>query len=294
MSGQASNSTTPTETTTTSGGSSGANTAGIIGSTAGALGGASGSSMGSSIASGASLGTMIVPGWGTAIGAVVGAGAGLLQASQQAGAARKFQIEQDRAKAEAERQAGANFLKNVGVPLSGELAGMRANTAGYKQAIEAAVEGDWRNLPGVVGRADASMVDANAEQAIRIDEKLYRQHVAEAKEQKDSSNMLALLASKEAEGAGLAKQQAEKAKVAAYTSALQGVSKLGQMWDANRDLYPTQKMQANTPGYSEATDPLLNNIRSNTPINGPQVDTRGYSPIGERFPGVSQIDWSLF
>lgn len=284
MSGQASNSTAPTGTTT-SGGSSGGNTAGVVGSTAGALGGASGTSMGSSIASGAAMGTMIVPGWGTAIGAVVGAGAGLLQASEQAGAARKFQIEQDRAKAEAERQAGANFLRNVGVPLSGELAGMRANTAGYKQAIEAAVEGDWRNLPGVVGRADASMVDANAEQAVRIDEKLYRQHVAEAQEQKDSAKMLALLAAKEAEGAGLAKQQAAKAKVAAYTSALQGVSQLGQMWDANRSLYPKQKQVNPQAPYNEATDPLLNSLKANKPAFGPQ---------NEMFPGASEIDWSLF
>lgn len=242
--------------------------------------GGTGSAVATGAMSGAAMGTSVVPGWGTAIGAVVGAGASLFQASEQAKAQREFQEKQDKAMEEAKRLAGANFLKNVGVPFAGELAGMKANTAGYKQALEAAVEGDWRNLPGVVGRIDESMVDANAQQAVRVDDKIYKLKVAQAQEQKDSSNALAGIALGEASGFGLAKQQAEKAKIAAYTSAAQGAAQLGQLWDASRALYP-QDEEAADQGKKVNEDRIA------------FFDQNGMSPNSNR-GRRSEYDWSLF
>ena len=44
----------------------------------------------------------------------------------------------------------------------------------------------------------------------------------------------------EAQGAGLAKQQAQKAEVLANTNALGGVAGLGALWDKSRKAFPTQ------------------------------------------------------
>lgn len=273
MSGQAATST---------GGDSSADSAGNIGAAA---------------ASGAAMGSIAGP-WGMAAGAVIGVGGSLIQAGEQAAAVRSFQAQQDKAAAEAKRQAGANFMKNVGVPVSGELEGMRANTAAYKQALEAGAEGDYRILPGIVGRINESNVGANAQQSVRMDDKLYALHMAQAKEMKQSSNALAGISLEEAEGAGLAKQQAEKAKIAAYTNAAQAGLRIGAGLDQMQDLYKRQNTPSTQSVYNTETDPMLANINKyNTPeqpILGPQIDTRGFSPIEERYSGIPQIDWSLF
>lgn len=175
--------------------------------------------------------------WGMAAELGLGLGMSLYQAKEQSAAQRNFQAQQDRAAEEAKRQAGANFMQDVGVPLTGELAGMRANTAAYKQALEAGAEGDVRNLQGLVGRVNESVVDANAQQANRIDDRLYNLHMAQAAEQKASANALAGISLSEAEGAALAKQQAEKAKVAAYTNAAQSGLRIATGLDQMRSLY---------------------------------------------------------
>lgn len=260
----------------------------MSGTTGGATGGSSpdtGSSVATGAASGAALGTSVMPGWGTLIGAGVGAGMSLIQAGDQAAAARNFQAQQDKAAAEAKRLAGANFMKNVGVPVSGELEGMRANTASYKQALEAGAEGDVRNLQGIVGRVNESVVDANAQQANRIDEKLYKLHMDQAKEMKQSSNALAGISLEEAAGAGLAKQQAEKA-IAAYTNAAQaGLRKVGAGLDQMQALYKRQ----NTPDITVAGDVTpyksqymdsIDNVNNNT------YQTSGFNIDQNLLPGL--------
>jgi len=237
--------------------------------------------------------------WGMAAEAGLGIGMSLYQASEQAAAARNFAGQQAKAIEEAKRQAGANFMKNVGVPLTGELEGMKANTAAYKQALEAGTEGDVRNLQGLVGRVNESNVDANAQQANRIDENLYKLHMAQAQEQKDSANALAGISLNEAEGAGLAKQQAEKAKIAAYTSAAQSGLRIGAGLDQMRALYPNQKNSNQVSGLQTmGTNQTVSGtaMPGSTPMivqDNPAITNNGMG-FGAQAETASPYNWNLF
>ena len=162
---------------------------------------------------------------------------------------------------------------------------MRANTAGYKQAIQAAQEGDVRDLPGIVGRADESMVGANADQSIRMDDKLYALHMAQAKEMKDSANALGGISLSEAEGAGLAKQQAEKARVAAQTNAAEAGLRIGAGLDQMQALYKRQ----NTPNITVAGDVTpytSNNMDSINNRNNNNYQTSAFNIDQNFLPGL--------
>jgi hypothetical protein len=227
--------------------------------------------------------------WGAIAGTAIGLGSSLLQASQQSAEARYQQNLQNKAIEDAKRLAGANFMENIGVPLQGQMEAMRQNTAAYKQALEAGAEGDVRNLQGLVGRVNESVVDANAKQANEIDNRLYNLSVAQAQEQKGSANALAGVALNEAEGAGLAKQQAQKAQVGAYTNALQGVAGLGALYDKSRALYPNQGTITPQNVNANTQQPVNNVVQPvyNTGSN----NLFGYGAQAETAP--SAYNWSL-
>lgn len=232
--------------------------------------------------------------WGMAAEAGLGIGMSLFQASEQAAIARNMQERQNKAMEEAKRLAGANYLQNVSVPTEAYQAGMREATAQQMQALQAGTEGDVRNLQGIVGRANEQAIDATFQEQDKMAKDLYNLNIAQAQEQKNSANALAGIGLQEAQGAGLAKQQAEAAKFGAYTNVAKAGLRIGAGLDQMQAFYPTQKAAQSVAPYNVATDPLLNSAKANMQVVGPQVDARGYSPIGERFPGVSQIDWSLF
>jgi hypothetical protein len=242
--------------------------------------------------------TSTVP-YGQLAGIGLGIGSSLLQASQQSAAARNFQGQQQKAIEEAKRQAGANFMQNISAPTEAYQAAMREGTAQQMQALQAGTEGDVRNLQGIVGRTNEAATDFDFGQRDKMAQDLYQLHMDQAKEQKQSATNLAGIGLEEAKGAGLAKQQAEKAKALANANALGGVEKLGLLWDQSRKAFPTQPNAQTT--YNRSTDPMLANINNyNAPqqtastMVGPQEDTRGFSSVDDRFPVISQIDWSLF
>lgn len=175
--------------------------------------------------------------WGAIAGTTIGLGASLFQASEQAAIARNMQERQNKAMEEAKRLAGANYLQNISAPTEAYQAGMREATAQQMQALQAGTEGDVRNLQGIVGRANEQAIDATFQEQDKMARDLYNLNLAQAQEQKNSANALASIGLQEASGFGLAKQQAEKARTGAYTSALQGAAGLGALWDKSRDLY---------------------------------------------------------
>jgi len=179
--------------------------------------------------------------WGMAAEAGLGIGMSLLQASEQASAARNYQEQQNRAIAEAKRQAGANFMQNISAPTEAYQAAMRQGTAQQMQALQAGVEGDTRNLQGIVGRTNEAATDFDFDQRDKMAKDLYDLHMAQAQEQKASANALAGIGLSEAEGAGLAKQQSEKARVAAQTNAAEAGLMIGAGLDNMRALYPKKK-----------------------------------------------------
>lgn len=232
--------------------------------------------------------------WGMAAELGLGVGASLLQASQQAAAARNFEGQKNMAIRQAKELAGANFMKNVSVPVEAYEAAMRQGTAQQMQALQAGTEGDVRNLQGIAGRTNEAATDFDFGQRDKMAQDLYKLHVAQAQEQKESANALAGIGLKEAQGAALAQQQAELAKQQSYGNAALSGLRLVTGLDKMRALYPNQNTNKPADAYSTANDPLLNSIRSNTPAFGPQQDNRGYSSVDERFIGIPQIDWSLF
>lgn len=232
--------------------------------------------------------------WGMGAEALLGIGGGLLQASQQAAAARNFQGQKEMAIHQAKELAGANFMQNISAPVEAYQAAMRQGTAQQMQALQAGTEGDVRNLQGIVGRTNEAATDFDFGQRDKMAQDLYKLHLAQAQERKDSANALAGIDLKEAQGAALAQQQAELAKNQAYTNAAAAGLRIGAGLDKMQALYGKQDTNPMLPAYSTSTDPLLNTINKNKPTFGPQVDNRGYSAVGERFPGVPQFDWSLF
>jgi hypothetical protein len=188
--------------------------------------------------------------WGMAAEAGLGIGMSLLQASEQASAARNYQEQQNRAIAEAKRQAGANFMQNISAPTEAYQAAMREGTAQQMQALQAGTEGDVRNLQGIVGRTNEAATDFDFGQRDKMAKDLYDLHMAQAQEQKQSANELAGIGLQEAQGAGLAKQQAEKARVAAQTNAAEAGLRIGAGLDQMQALYKRQ----NTPNITVAGD----------------------------------------
>lgn len=208
--------------------------------------------------------------WGMAAEAGLGIGMSLFQASEQAAAARNMQARQDRAIEEAKRQAGANFLQNVSAPVAAYQAGMRQATAQQKQALEGAAEGDVRNAQGITARANEQATDTTFEEQDKMARDLYNLDIAKAQEQKESANALAGIAANEASGAGLAKQQAEMAKVGAYTNAAEAGLRIGAGLDQMQALYPTQKAAPNMtvsggmqPFTSQSMDSIDNRYNEN-------------------------------
>ena len=226
-------------------------------------------------AQGAAAGTAILPGWGTGIGAAIGLTGGLLQASQQASAARNFQQQQDRAVEEAKRQAGANFMQNISAPTEAYQAAMQQGTAQQMQALQAGAEGDVRNLQGIVGRTNEAATDFDFEQRDKMARDLYQLHLAQAQEQKGSANALAGIDLNEAQGYGMAKQQAQKAQQQAMMGVLGTVAGIGEGIDKRQALYKRQPTQSTQPAYNPATDPILNNINkygnNQQPLVGPEL-----------------------
>lgn len=216
--------------------------------------------------------------WGMAAEAGLGIGMSLFQASEQAAIARNMQSRQDKAIEDAKRLAGANYLQNVSVPVEAYQAGMREATSQQKQGLETAAEGDTRNAQAIAARTNEQAIDTTFEEQDKMAKDIYNLNVAKATEQKDSSNALAGIAVGEAEGAGLAKQQAEMAKVGAYTNAAEAGLRIASGFDQMKALYPTQKATQSVAPYSEANDPLLNSIKNNAPAFGPQNDM---------FPGLT-------
>jgi len=210
---------------------------------------------------GAASGTAIIPGWGTGIGAAIGLTGGLLQASQQASAARNFQQQQDRAIEEAKRQAGANFMQNISAPTEAYQAAMRQGTAQQMQALQAGAEGDVRNLQGVVGRTNEAATDFDFGQRDKMARDLYQLHLAQAQEQKASANTLAGIGLNEAQGYGMAKQQAQKAQQQAMTGVLGTVAAIGEGIDKRQALYKRQ------PNSNMIT------IGGQQPYSSPQMDS---------------------
>ena len=221
--------------------------------------------------------------YGQIAGLGLGVGMSLYQASEQAGAARNFQAKQDQAIQEAKRQAGANFMQNISAPTEAYQAAMRQGTAQQMQALQAGTEGDVRNLQGIVGRTNEAATDFDFSQRDKMAKDLYDLHMAQAKEQKQSANSLAGIGLEEASGAGLAKQQAEKANALSNANALGGVEKLGLLWDNSKKAFPAQP---NTqPSYDRATDPMLANIN--------KWNTSQQGVVGPQMP-PSSYDWSIF
>jgi len=189
--------------------------------------------------------------YGQIAGLGLGIGMSLYQASEQAGAARNFQAKQDQAIAEAKRQAGANFMQNISAPTEAYQAAMREGTAQQMQALQAGTEGDVRNLQGIVGRTNEAATDFDFGQRDKMAKDLYDLHMAQAKEQKQSATNLAEIGLEEASGAGLAKQQAEKANALSNANASKGVEKLGLLWDNSKKAFPAQK--TGEQGIGDAT-----------------------------------------
>lgn len=216
--------------------------------------------------------------WGMAAEAGLGIGMSLFQASEQAAIARNMQAKQDKAIEEAKRLAGANYLQNVSAPVEAYQAGMRQATAQQMQGLQAASEGDVRNAQAIAARTNEQATDATFEEQDKMAKDLYNLNVAKAQEQKDSANALAGIGLQEAQGAGLAKQQAEAAKIGAYTNAAEAGLRIGAGLDQMQALYPTQKAAQSVAPYSAANDPLLNSIKNNAPAFGPQNDM---------FPGLT-------
>jgi len=242
--------------------------------------------------------TSTVP-YGQLAGIGLGIGSSLLQASEQSAAARNFQGQQQQAIEEAKRQAGANFMQNISAPTEAYQAAMREGTAQQMQALQAGTEGDVRNLQGIVGRTNEAATDFDFGQRDKMAQDLYQLHMDQAKEQKQSAINLAEIGLGEATGAGLAKQQAEKAKALANVNALGGVEKLGLLWDNRKKAFPTQPNPNQVSGLQTMG---TNQTVSGTAMPGsapmmrqdnPAITNNGMG-FGAQAETASPYNWNLF
>lgn len=178
--------------------------------------------MGKGAAAGAAAGTAVMPGWGTAIGAVAGGTMGLIEASKQAAAGREAERAAAAAAAKSEQLQETNFLGAVQVPVQAYEQGLRATTANQMQALTALAEAGPRELAGGVGRINEVGNNQANEVTNQLADRLYNLDVAQANEAGQTNDAMAKISLERAMGAQKAAMAAQLARTQALGSAVQG------------------------------------------------------------------------
>ncbi len=172
----------------------------------------------SGAASGAAAGTSVMPGWGTAIGAVAGGTMSLIEAGKQAAAKNAADRAAQEAAAKAEQLQETNFLGAVQVPTQAYQQGLKQATANQMQAISALQEAGSRELAGGLGRVDAVGNDQINDVTNQFADRLYNLDVAQANEAGQTNDAMAKISLERAMGAQKASMAAQLAKIQALSS----------------------------------------------------------------------------
>lgn len=175
----------------------------------------------SGAASGAAAGTSVMPGWGTAIGAVAGGTMSLIEASKQAAAKNAADRAAQEAVARAEQEQETNFLGALQVPTEAYNQALRENTAQQMQALGALQEAGPRELAGGVGRVNAVANNQANDVTNQLADRLYNLNLAQANEQGQTADAMAKISLERAMGAQKAAMAAQLAQTQALSSGAQ-------------------------------------------------------------------------
>lgn len=203
----------------------------------------------SGAASGAAAGTSVMPGWGTAIGAVAGGTMSLIEASKQAAAKNAADRAAQEAAAKAEQLQEANFLGAVQVPTQAYQQGLKQTTANQMQSIAALQEADPRVLAGGIGRVDIVGNEQINDVTNQLADRLYNLDVAQANEKGQTNDAMSKISLERAMGAQKASMAAQLARIQALSS---GAQSFGSGISAGENIL--------TPVYKEGEDAVSSQI----------------------------------
>ena len=185
-----------------------------MGTTAGTAGGSQ--ALGG-LAGAASLATPYV---GMGLG-VVNIATDLVQASQQADAAKAAQRAAETASREQERLLSQDFFKGLQVPTEAYQRAARETTAQVGQAVGALQEGDSRLLAGGLGKVAAAGIEGEAQTRDAMAQDLYKLGLAQAQSATNVNTNLAGLEEQRLAGAQKSAAEARAAELGLYSGAAQ-------------------------------------------------------------------------
>lgn len=169
----------------------------------------------SGAASGAAAGSVVGP-WGTAAGAVVGAGLSLAEAGKQGASAKEAQRAAETAARKQEQLLSQDFFKGLQMPMEAYGRAARETTAQVGQVTQALQEGDSRLLAGGLGKVAAAGIAGEAETRDAAAQEIYKREIAQAQSATNVNADLADLEAQRLAGAQRTAAEARAAELAAY------------------------------------------------------------------------------
>lgn len=199
------------------------------------------------LAGAASLATPYV---GMTLGAV-NIAADLVQASQQADAAKAAQRTAQTAAREQERLLSQDFFSALQVPTEAYQRAARETTSQVGQAVGALQEGDSRLLAGGIGKVAAAGIEGEAETRDAMAQDLYKLGIAQAAAATNVNTKLADLEAERLTGAQKTAAEARAAELGLYS----GAAKAGAgIVNTGLGMIPSFGVDAVKPVDTTATD----------------------------------------
>lgn len=253
-----------------------------MGTTAGTAGGSQ--ALGG-LAGAASLATPYV---GMGLG-VVNIATDLVQASQQADAAKAAQRAAETASREQERLLSQDFFKGLQVPTEAYQRAARETTAQVGQAVGALQEGDSRLLAGGLGKVAAAGIEGEAQTRDAMAQDLYKLGLAQAQSATNVNQKLADLQGDRLTGAQNAAAQARAAEMGLYGGAAKaGAGIINQGLGMIPSFGASQTTQPTGPNPSFQS-PISQRYGNYYQQNQPLTTTAATNPFGP-IPAPN-MDW---
>lgn len=216
----------------------------------------------------------------------------LVQASQQADAAKAAQRAAETASREQERLLSQDFFSALQVPTEAYQRAARETTAQVGQAVGALQEGDSRLLAGGLGKVAAAGIEGEAQTRDAMAQDLYKLGFAQAQSATNVNAELAKLEADRLAGAQKAAAEARAAELGLYSGAAKagaGIinTGLGMIPSFGANQTPqTPAQQAQTAAYYKQAPPGMS-LSFGQPVSQPATT----NPFGPQPNPYQSPDW---